>query len=30
MFMKLEARQCLVVGAGRVGEPKIAGLADTG
>lgn len=30
MFMKLEGRQCLVVGAGRVGEPKIAGLLDTG
>ena len=30
MFMKLEGRQCLVVGAGKVGEPKIAGLLDTG
>lgn len=30
MFVKLEGRQVLVVGAGRVGEPKIAGLLDTG
>jgi precorrin-2 dehydrogenase/sirohydrochlorin ferrochelatase len=30
MFLKLEGRQVLVVGAGRVGEPKIAGLLDTG
>src|SRR5436190_13040679 len=30
MFLKLEARQCLVVGAGKVGEPKIAGLLETG
>lgn len=30
MFMKLEGRQCLVVGAGRVGESKIAGLLETG
>jgi precorrin-2 dehydrogenase / sirohydrochlorin ferrochelatase len=30
MFMKLARRHCLVVGAGRVGEPKIAGLVDTG
>ena len=30
MFMKLSARPCLVVGAGRVGEPKIAGLLETG
>ncbi len=30
MFLKLEGRQCLVVGAGNVGEPKIAGLLETG
>jgi len=30
MFVKLEGRRVLVVGAGRVGEPKIAGLLDTG
>jgi precorrin-2 dehydrogenase / sirohydrochlorin ferrochelatase len=30
MFLKLEGRECLVVGAGKVGEPKIAGLLDTG
>ena len=30
MFMKLAGRQCLVVGAGKVGEPKIGGLVDTG
>jgi precorrin-2 dehydrogenase/sirohydrochlorin ferrochelatase len=30
MFLKLEGRQCLVVGAGRIGEPKIGGLLDTG
>lgn len=30
MFMKLEGRRCLVVGAGKVGEPKIGGLIDTG
>jgi precorrin-2 dehydrogenase/sirohydrochlorin ferrochelatase len=30
MFIKLQGRHCLVVGAGRVGEPKISGLADTG
>jgi len=28
--MKLTGRQCLVVGAGKVGEPKIGGLIDTG
>lgn len=30
MFMKLENKRCLVVGAGKVGEPKIASLLDTG
>jgi len=30
MFVKLEGKQVLVVGAGKVGEPKIAGLLDTG
>jgi len=30
MFMKLAGTQCLVVGAGKVGEPKIGGLIDTG
>ena len=30
MFLKLEGRQCLVVGAGKVGEPKISGLFETG
>jgi precorrin-2 dehydrogenase/sirohydrochlorin ferrochelatase len=30
MFMKLTGRRCLVVGAGKVGEPKIGGLIDTG
>jgi precorrin-2 dehydrogenase / sirohydrochlorin ferrochelatase len=30
MFIKLAGRQVLVVGAGNVGEPKIAGLVDTG
>lgn len=30
MFMKLAGKRCLVVGAGQVGEPKIAGLIDTG
>jgi precorrin-2 dehydrogenase/sirohydrochlorin ferrochelatase len=30
MFMKLEGKQCLVVGAGNVGEPKIGGLLETG
>jgi precorrin-2 dehydrogenase/sirohydrochlorin ferrochelatase len=30
MFLKLESRQCLVVGAGRVGEPKIGSLLDSG
>jgi precorrin-2 dehydrogenase/sirohydrochlorin ferrochelatase len=30
MFLKLTGRQCVVVGAGRVGEPKIGGLLATG
>src|SRR2546423_12919335 len=30
MFLKLDGKQCLVVGAGKVGEPKIAGLLETG
>jgi precorrin-2 dehydrogenase/sirohydrochlorin ferrochelatase len=30
MFLKLEGRQCLVVGAGKVGESKIGGLLETG
>jgi precorrin-2 dehydrogenase/sirohydrochlorin ferrochelatase len=30
MFVKLDSRQVLVVGAGRVGEPKIRGLLPTG
>jgi precorrin-2 dehydrogenase/sirohydrochlorin ferrochelatase len=30
MFMKLEGKCCLVVGAGKVGEPKIGGLIDAG
>jgi len=30
MFVKLEGKRCLVVGAGKVGEPKIHGLIDTG
>ena len=30
MFMKLAGKQCLVVGAGKVGEPKIGGLIDSG
>ena len=30
MFIKLNGRQVLVVGAGKVGEPKIAGLLETG
>jgi len=29
MFLKLEGRECLVVGAGKVGEPKIGGLLET-
>ncbi len=27
MFVKLEGKRCLVVGAGKVGEPKIGGAA---
>src|SRR5208337_3230782 len=30
MFMKLAGKRCLVVGAGKVGEPKIGGLIGTG
>ena len=30
MFVKLAGRQVLVVGAGKVGEPKIGGLLETG
>lgn len=30
MFLKLAGRRVLVVGAGKVGEPKIAGLLETG
>jgi len=30
MFVKLAGKQCLVVGAGNVGTPKIGGLIDTG
>ena len=30
MFLKLSGRQVLVVGAGRIGEPKIGGLLETG
>ena len=30
MFMKLAGKRCLVVGAGKVGEPKIDGLLETG
>ena len=30
MFVKLAGRQCLVVGAGKVGEPKIGGLIEAG
>ncbi|MFZ1138852.1 MAG: bifunctional precorrin-2 dehydrogenase/sirohydrochlorin ferrochelatase [Candidatus Sulfotelmatobacter sp.] len=29
MFLKLKGRQCLVVGAGKIGEPKIGGLLET-
>jgi len=30
MFLKLEGKQCLIVGAGNIGEQKIGGLLDTG
>ncbi|MGA7292472.1 MAG: bifunctional precorrin-2 dehydrogenase/sirohydrochlorin ferrochelatase [Terriglobales bacterium] len=30
MFLKLESKPCLIVGAGKVGEPKIGGLIETG
>jgi precorrin-2 dehydrogenase/sirohydrochlorin ferrochelatase len=30
MFVKLEGKRCLVVGAGKVGESKIGGLIDAG
>jgi precorrin-2 dehydrogenase / sirohydrochlorin ferrochelatase len=30
MFMRLAGKKCVVVGAGKVGEPKIGGLLDTG
>ena len=30
MFLKLDGRRCLVVGAGPVGESKVAGLLETG
>jgi precorrin-2 dehydrogenase/sirohydrochlorin ferrochelatase len=30
MFIKLDGKQVVVVGAGKVGEPKIGGLLDTG
>ncbi len=30
MFLKLQGKRCLVVGAGKVGEPKIGGLFATG
>jgi len=30
MFVKLEGKRCLVVGAGKVGEPKIGGLMEIG
>ena len=30
MFVKLAGKRCLVVGAGKVGEPKIGGLINTG
>lgn len=30
MFVKLDGKRCIVVGAGKVGEPKIGGLIETG
>ena len=30
MFLKLEGKSCLVVGAGQIGEQKIEGMLDTG
>jgi len=30
MFLKLEGRECLVVGAGKIGEPKISSLLESG
>jgi precorrin-2 dehydrogenase / sirohydrochlorin ferrochelatase len=30
MFLKLDGKRCLVVGAGKVGEPKIASLIEAG
>jgi precorrin-2 dehydrogenase / sirohydrochlorin ferrochelatase len=30
MFLKLEGKRCLVVGAGKIGEPKVGSLIDTG
>jgi precorrin-2 dehydrogenase/sirohydrochlorin ferrochelatase len=30
MFLKLEGKRCLVVGAGKVGEPKIVSLIEAG
>jgi precorrin-2 dehydrogenase / sirohydrochlorin ferrochelatase len=30
MFLKLQGKRCLVVGAGKVGEPKIASLLESG
>ena len=30
MFMKLAGKRCLVVGAGKIGEPKISSLLETG
>lgn len=30
LFLKLDGRRCLVVGAGKIGESKVASLLDTG